>query len=789
MEASDGPAAAVPDQPGVDRPMWHPRDALTPLETRMVAAAGTGEVLGPNGDPTDPRSTTIRAEVLRHLLVEAKGPMSDKGVQLRGLRIEGQLDLEAATLRCPLRLEDCRFESPAPVNLNYASVSLLSFRSCTVPGLSGTMLTVSKNLDLTGSTLTGPLALAGADITGNLIADSAHLHGDTHALAGETMKVGGNVSLAALTTSVGAIDLSGAEIGGMLVCTGAELQGAMKSPIGSPCSVLAEWIKVGGPLRMNGVTAAHTVWLLGARITANVNFRGSVLDGAGTALQAERVKVGGNMLAERLHTTNGGVDLRGAAIEGALQCAGANLQGALNAPDGTPCAVFAEWIKVGGPLRLNQIINVNGSVEKFTAAHTVWLLGAAVAANLNCRSATLTGATTALQAERITVGGNVLAEHLCATAGPVRGTSASIGVNLVCAEVSGNLKCTECQLSGTSWGLYGERLTVGGDVFLGSTTATGGVALPDVRIAGNLDLGEAKLNGPLRALLAHRLKVGGDLVFDGMVQQGEVSLSGAEVTGKLRWTPAEPPSAPVDLADVSVGRLEDNWALVNGGWPTDGRLCLDGLTYGSLSAAQPVRVEQRLGWIRSQWTDSSGSTTRFATQPYKQLESVYRSAGQDDDALTVAIGRRRDTREFGSLTPVNRALNRLLDTTIRYGYQTWRAVLALAIVYVIAVVVFTVAAEHAKLIVPVMQTAGGHKPPPVTKCTSTYPCFYAAGYAIDVVVPIINVRQATYWGTNGHSGLGELLTIFTWVCTVLGWLLATLALAGFTGIVRNADAT
>ena len=91
------------------------------------------------------------------------------------------------------------------------------------------------------------------------------------------------------------------------------------------------------------------------------------------------------------------------------------------------------------------------------------------------------------------------------------------------------------------------------------------------------------------------------------------------------------------------------------------------------------------------------------------------------------------------------------------------------------------------LIVPVMPTAGGHQPPPVTQCTSVYPCFYPIGYAIDTVIPIINVHQATYWGPNGHAVWGRALVAFTWAGTALGWALATLAVAGYTGLARNSD--
>ena len=81
-------------------------------------------------------------------------------MRLRGLRIaSGRLDLEAATLRCPLHLEDCYLDGPGPVVLDYATVSLLTFMGCCWQGWRGSRCTVTKDLDLTGSTFRGRLRL------------------------------------------------------------------------------------------------------------------------------------------------------------------------------------------------------------------------------------------------------------------------------------------------------------------------------------------------------------------------------------------------------------------------------------------------------------------------------------------------------------------------------------------------------------------------------------------------------------------------------------------------------
>jgi hypothetical protein len=185
---------------------------------------------------------------------------------------------------------------------------------------------------------------------------------------------------------------------------------------------------------------------------------------------------------------------------------------------------------------------------------------------------------------------------------------------------------------------------------------------------------------------------------------------------------------------------------------------------------------------------AANTPTVFATQPYEQLANVYEQAGQDAEARTIAIARRRDLRQYGYLSPAGRLGNWLLDFAIRYGYQTWRAVFALAVVFVAAVVVFSIARHHGNLIVPIKDITNGHAAPTATHCISPYPCFYPVGYAIDTVIPIINVHQAEFWGPDGHAPWGHALVVFTWVCTVLGWALVTLVVAGYTGLVRKTDA-
>jgi hypothetical protein len=257
----------------------------------------------------------------------------------------------------------------------------------------------------------------------------------------------------------------------------------------------------------------------------------------------------------------------------------------------------------------------------------------------------------------------------------------------------------------------------------------------------------------------------------------------AQIDRRLRWNPPEPVMGEINLQGMSVDELDDNWDgdRNNGFWPTGGKLRLDGFTYNRFGGDQQATVGQRLDWICSQFqSPGSGKPRYFATQPYEQLAKVYRQAGKDSDARKVAIARRIDLRRYGSLSWYRKVGSWFMDKTIKFGYQTWRAALGLVIVFV-AFLVMTLFAQQHHAIVPVSDLVVGVHPVPVaTQCAPSYPCFYPFGYAVDVVIPVINVHQADFWGLHGWGWV-----IGSWAATVLGWAAVTLLVVGYTGLVRQ----
>jgi hypothetical protein len=671
---------------------WQQGDDLTPIEEEMLNRGEEGELLSrecpfnlsamPGWGP----SRSIRAKVLRHLLVQDTWRVHAKGVHLRGIRVSGRLDLESAVIRCPVRLDGCYFDYDGPIVLDYATASLLALTGCRLAGLKGDRLIVTRELDLKGTTFIGPVHLVGADIAGQLIMRGAQLAGtdqEGSCLIADEIKVGasaffGSSGEEGTFTAAGAIRLLGAEITGELVMSGARLTGT---------------------------------------------------DRDGDSLVADRVRVGREVFldssaAEGTFVAAGAVRLLRADIGDQLTLRGAQLTEA----DQSGNCLVADGIKVGGSMRLD----LSDDLSAFAAAGTIRLSRADINGELTMAGATL---------QRTDKNEDSLAA---------------------------------------------DGIKVGGDVFLGSThdalgrertfNASGSVVLVDAQVGGAVDFTGAEL-------LAAPPKVA-------------LKAEGMQITHELVWRPARQVDGQVNLEGGSAAELQDDWTGTrwNGYWPSDLRIA--GFTYTRISTPDGVSVEQRLDWIRGTNKDHcqdghsvSDARTAFASQPYGQLSEVYRRAGSDTETREVAVARRRDLRRLGNLRWHRRAFNWVLDVTIRYGYQTWRALAGLAVLYVAVLLITLVAQHHDGSIVPSRDTTAIHPSPSALKCVSDYPCFFPAGYAFDTVVPIINIHQADYWRPNATVTWGGVCIWLSWAGTVFGWLLVTLAIAGYTGLARRADAT
>jgi hypothetical protein len=191
-------------------------------------------------------------------------------------------------------------------------------------------------------------------------------------------------------------------------------------------------------------------------------------------------------------------------------------------------------------------------------------------------------------------------------------------------------------------------------------------------------------------------------------------------------------------------------------WPS--RLRLRGFVYDSLFEDPPIDVTTRLLWLRH--NEGGG----YQPQPYEQLAAVYRRSGREHDARKVAIAKRRHRRE--TLTRPGRVWDRVLDWTVAYGYRTWQAGIWLLLLVIIGAAVFSMA--HPEQLTDVKPAAGG-----------SIPAFQPWTYALDVLLPIVNLRQEEFRIPQGAARW------WAWFSIVSGWILVTIVLAAVTGILRK----
>jgi hypothetical protein len=730
--SSVGAGAQPPERDWLAEPGWRPGDDLTSVEEEMCAKTATGELTDRGEGPfeltemeTWGTERTVRAAVLRHLLIDEEWPVSAKGVRMRGIRIGGHLDLEAATFRCPLSLADCYFDVNKAAFIDHATASIVTLTRCRLAGLSAEGLS-AKSLDVSGSTFTAIVELTGAVITDQLVCRGSTLTGrdeDGKAFVADRMKVAGDAFLdQKFTTTDGSVQMLGVDVGGQLSFVGALLNGRDNDNR----ALVADGIRAKGGVFFTELTAAGSIRMLAADIGNQLTCRGAQLhgrDNTGDALATDGMKVRGGIFLHGLSTSSGAVRLTGADISGPLVCTDAQLTGR----DGLGNALIADRMRVGSGVSLNG---------QFTADGAVRLAGADITGQLVCRGAQLYGR----------------------------------------------------DYRGDTLAAYGIRVSDG--VFVdGGFTAAGTVSFAAARFGRSMEFKPATLAGAGRVAL---------------------DMSGAQVADALWWAPTAQVSGRVDLEGASFGELADDWgegrSSANGYWPIAGALRLNGFTYDRLGGDRQPSVEHRLGWVRSQYSQDRPKSTAlwtngimappivvpppargpakagrsFTPEPYEQLAKVYRQAGKDGDARKVAIARRVDERRYGNLDTYRKAGNWFFDKTIKFGYQTWRAALGLVVVFV-AFLVMSLFAQHHHAIVPVNDLAVGVHPVPVaTRCASSYPCFYPLGYTVDVVIPVINLHQADFWGLDGWGWV-----VGSWTATVLGWAAVTLLVVGYTGLVRQ----
>jgi hypothetical protein len=472
----------------------------------------------------------------------------------------------------------------------------------------------------------------------------------------------------------------------------------------------------------DGFRAVGEVQLIGATITRDLECRGGrFCKPGGEALQASEVTVGGNVTLSTPFHADGKVSLTGARITGMLACQG----GRFDNPGGE--ALEASRVTVGGDVTLNAIFHADGTMgAHFHADGKVSLTGARITGLLSCQGGRFDNpGGEALQAAAITVGGAILLSHGFRAEGVIDLNGSNVGSHL---------------------DFYGAQF-----------------------------IGETK-NG----LLAENLTAKG--LFD--------------------WRKvAKTDSTILDLWGARVGQLADDKCS----WPKCQNLDVDDFIYAAI-ADGPVDATIRVDWLKRQASlplnlELSKQAPRprpFRPKPYQQLAKVLRESGHEVAAKRILIAKEQARRKHGELGSGAWAWSMLLGATIGHGYRPWQALLWAAFWIMLGGILFGMG-YHKEIVIPAKAEAYDTTKKTLQE-TAFYPAFNRWLYSLDAFVPIINFGQKDYWGPQvschrsgpiRDSGIRfcvfgiRVLHLYRWLHIGVGWMLITLVVAGFTGLVRK----
>ncbi len=657
-------------------------------------------------------SSTFLETILLH--EPFRSALTRNGVHIVGAWFKEPVDLADAKLEHQLRLEVSRFES---------SVSLERLRNAGPISLDGSTFSDSLNmgsmelggdLNLRRTTAFDEVYLRNAEIAGEI-----NLYGSkfTGGLNMDSMRVGKHLNM--YESKFTEVILNSAEIGGLIDLQSSTFASALQM----------DKLHVGSSLFMRGGAKFGEVILSGAKIDSQLFMDRSAFTGT---LVMDSMEVGGNLFM-RWGAEFGEVVLRGAKIGGQLDMIGSAFTGTLN----------MDSMEVGGDLFMR------GGAE----FDEVVLRGAKIGDQLSMIGSTFTGT---LDMDSMEVGSSLF----------MRGGAEFDNVDLRSAKIGGQLDMTGSKFTGE---LNMDKLQVGTSLFMSDGAEFNEVDLRSAKIGGVLSMIGSKFTGKLNMdsmVVGGKLfmrggefakplplifsKIGSNLDLSGAKLAG-LDLAGTQISGELRvgsgngsveWGDA----SQLTLRNAMVGALQYR----QDAWPKF--VELEGFTYDRLRRVGPAAVSE-IQWFIDWLADDES----YTPQPYEQLASVLRKAGQYDKANDILFAGKE--RERAGATGFKRVGLSVLMYSIGYGYgyRYFYSLIWIGALVVIGVLVLRVTGESQRLRMP-----------------------YGIAYSLDMLLPIVRLREWHY----DKVDLKPPARYYFYFHKLMGYVLASFLIAGLSGLTK-----
>ena len=759
---------------------------LHPAEKILLANCARGEKAKVGDDvPSDGTDTdrVVRASFLRFLLLggDEQAPVHEKGVQLFGAWIEGQLDLENCLVPHGITLSKCKFHKPIVIrDLHIAGLLSLS-GSHLLQGLRADRLKCDSSVFLRDGFRSFAEVLMNAAQIGGSLSCSGGLFENMEgvALSANRAIIKGGFFLKKPFKATGEVRLFGAQIGGNLACSG----GLFEPKEGHALS--ADGVVVNGDVFMDErFKATGVIRLLGAEIGGDLCCStGQFEPKEGDALSADRAIVKGGVFLNKQFKATGTVRLSGAQIGNDLTCSA----GQFEPKEGH--ALSADGVVVNGDVFLD---------ERFKATGIVWLLGAQISGDLYCSAGQFEPKEgDALSADRAIVKGGVFLNKQFKATGTVRLSGAQIGNDLTCS--AGQFEPKE------GHALSANRTVVKGSVLLTKKfKATGSVWLIGAQIGSDLSC----IGGQFSARSEDVLHLQSATIQDGLI---------------LRDL-----AAPVRIVATAakIGVLVDEptaWAKGS---------ILNGLVYRSLTGTAPTDAAHRIAWLKQQSDKDLGEDEPkqgFRPQPWKQLQKVLREMGHEADAREVGVAfedQLRKADRIGQITDASKTKNIIqivrrhslrgfhwiFGALAGYGYRPMRLFSSMVAVWL------SFALAYWWLALPPNGALGPTDPlvfqnPAYAACATVnkgnwflcgplpaeYTTLSPLAYSLDILLPLVDLGQEKSWGplvpTPERHFYLELFALspahwvrfLNWFEILFGWVASLLFVAIVSGMSRRSE--
>jgi hypothetical protein len=295
------------------------------------------------GQPVE--TDVIRAEWLIWLCTdpEARTKVTTKGIFILHARIEGNLNLNAAKVTFPVKMQGCTFR--IEITLTQCQLESLSLADSQISSLKADHLTVNEDLSLKRVQMArGKIDLTYANIHGNLSFDEAHLISNTDerlVLDVSSGTIGGDLSLRSATIE-GEVNLTDTTVHGSLDCYSAQLE-----------SLEADQSRITGDVPLDLVKIKPgRISFRAASIHGRFSCRGSKFiaeDKEWPALDLFSATIDSDVTLSSIDADDG-VDLSHTIIGGALDCESARI-----AAGYTGISIDASDARVKGAVSLGRV--------------------------------------------------------------------------------------------------------------------------------------------------------------------------------------------------------------------------------------------------------------------------------------------------------------------------------------------------------------------------------------------------------------------------------------------------